>query len=336
MNNKPLLTLATLVPFLLAATDGSACVPEVVAVTAPVAAPQEPGKKPVAPPKLDMNMLKAFFGSEPPAPKSDNKVTDEKAALGRLLYHEKLSKTGDAACSTCHDLTNHGINANAPVEGQREALSTVNAYRQFVQFWDGRAATVEDAVHGLADDADLVGKIKGKPELVEAFAKAFGEGDTVTAANAKLAIGAFARKLAVKTAFDEFLDGKNSALTTPQKIGLKTFIDVGCTACHTTRLMGGQMYQKLGVTAAYPSKDEGRFEVTKNEADKKMFKVTSLINVAKTAPYMHDGAVKTLPETVALMAKIQLNRTLKDDEVASIVTFLEALSGDLPEGTAVK
>lgn len=314
--------------------------------------PQNPGKKVIAP-KIDMTLVQAFFGTEPMAPKTENKVTPEKVALGKLLYHDQsLSKNGNQSCASCHDLANWGQDGKPTSpgsdgkNGERNSPTTLNAFRQFAQFWDGRAATVEDQAilpvlnpieHGLADEAALVGKLKAKPELVEAFGKAFpGEADAVTAANFKNAIGAFERTLTTRSPFDDFLDGKSSALTAEQKVGLKLFIDVGCTSCHMSRLVGGNMFQKLGVQRPYTGKDEGRFAVTKNDADKHLFKVTSLLNVAKTAPYYHDGSIATLPEAVKNMAQIQLNKDLKDEEVASIVAFLGALTGPVPEAALAK
>jgi cytochrome c peroxidase len=97
------------------------------------------------------------------------------------------------------------------------------------------------------------------------------------------------------------------------------------------------MYQKVGVVQPWPSqKDQGRFEVTKSEGDRMMFKVPSLLNVEKTAPYFHDGSVPELKEAVKLMATHQLGRTLTDEDAQSIVTWLEALTGKLPESYIVK
>ncbi len=316
-------------------------------------APAPAPKKPLLPPKFDLAQLTAFFGSEPTAPKVDNPPTPEKVALGRALYHATaLSKNGNLSCASCHDLAKYGQDGKPTSpgsdgkQGARNSPTTLNAFRQIAQFWDLRAATVEDQAimpvlnpieHGVVDEAELVAKIKTKPELVAAFGKAFpGAGDAVTAANFKLAVGAFERTLVTRSPFDEFLDGKNSALTTEQKWGVKTFIDVGCTTCHLTRLVGGNMFQKLGVQRPYASKDEGRFEVTKNEVDKFVFKVPSLLNVEHTAPYLHDGSVATLAETVKIMGQIQLNKDLKDEEIQSIVAFLKALSGPLPDGAAMK
>jgi cytochrome c peroxidase len=319
---------------------------------APVA--QQPAvKKPTLPPKMDGVQVQAYFSGEPAAPASDNKVTAEKVALGKLLFHEKsLSRNDNLSCASCHSLSNYGVDNKATSEGSdgqrggRNTPTVINASRQFVQFWDGRAATIEDQAigpvlnpieHGLKDEAALVAKMKAKPLLVAAFALAFpGEAEPVSASNFQKAVGAFSRTLVTKSPFDEYLDGKQSALTTEQKWGLKTFIEIGCTECHTTRLVGGHMYQKLGTKQAYATKDEGRFLITKDEKDKFVFKVPSLLNVEKTAPYMHDGSVATLEEMVKIMARVQANKEIKDEEVASIVAFLKSLTGPVQAGLSMQ
>ncbi len=315
----------------------------------PAPAAQNPAaaKKPAAPVRLDMTMVKTFFGTEPMAPKVDNPSTPEKVALGKLLYHEQsLSKMGNMSCATCHDLGNHGVD-NKPTSpgsdgspGVRNTPTVYNAFRNYAQFWDARAQTVEEQAlmpvlnpieHGVVDEAELVAKMKAKPELVEGFAKAFpGVAEPVSAEHFKLAIGAFERTLATTSRFDKFLDGDQKALSNEEKLGLKTFMDVGCQQCHMTRLLGGNMMQKLGVYKPYASKDGGRMEVTKSESDKHLFKVPALLNVAKTAPYYHDGKIATLAEAVTNMAEIQLGKTLTKEQTDSIVTFLEALTGELP------
>lgn len=294
-----------------------------------------------------MVTVKAFFGSEPFSPPVDNPSTPEKVALGKMLFHEtSLSKDGKVSCASCHDLGNYGQDGKVTSTGaegkasKRNAPTVYNAARQYMQFWDGRAANVEEQalVHaletttfGLADEAELVAKLKAKPAIVEAFGKAFaGDADAVNAGNFKLAIGAFERTLVTKSKFEEFVAGDARALSNEEKLGLKTFMDVGCTQCHMSRLVGGGMIQKLGVHKPYPGQDTGRMQVTGSESDKAMFKVSSLLNVAKTAPYHHDGKSATLAEAVASMAAMQLGKTLKEEEVSSIVTFLNALTGTLP------
>jgi cytochrome c peroxidase len=159
------------------------------------------------------------------------------------------------------------------------------------------------------------------------FAAAFpGESDPITYPNVGKAIGAFERTLITPSRFDDFLKGDESALTAEEKKGAQLFAQTGCTACHNGATLGGNMFQKLGLVKPYPTTDMGRFQVTKNEADKMMFKVPSLRNVAKTGPYFHDGSVKTLEEAVSKMAEYQLGRQLTPEQVNEIVTFLNALT----------
>jgi cytochrome c peroxidase len=309
--------------------------------------PKPAPKKPTPPVRLDMVLVKTFFGSEPMVPAVDNPSTPEKVALGKALYHEQhLSKNGNLSCASCHNLSTYGVD-NKPTSpgsdgknGDRNTPTTYNAFRNYAQFWDARATTVEEqsimpvlnpVEHGIADEAQLVAKIKEKAELVDGFKKAFpGAADPVTADNFKLAIGAFERTLVTKSKFDKFVEGDQKALTNEEKLGLKTFMDTGCTQCHMTRLLGGNMIQKLGVYKPYATEDTGRMKVTGSDADKFMFKVPSLLNIAKTAPYYHDGKIATLEEAVHNMAEIQLGKTLTKEQTDAIVAFLNALTGELP------
>ena len=313
---------------------------------------QDPAKK-TPRPRIDYQMVKQMFGSEPPSPAVENPSTPEKVALGKALYHEKhLSKNGNLSCASCHDLANYGVDGlpTSPgsdgKNGERNTPTSYNSFRQFRQFWDGRAATVEEQAmlpvlnpieHGIADEAQLVAKLKEKPELVEGFKKAFpADAEPVSVNNFKLAVGAFERTLVTKSKFDAYLDGDQKALGNDEIYGLKAFIEVGCVTCHTTRLVGGHMFQKTGLLKPYGSKDEGRMQVTKSEADRHFFKVPALLNVEKTAPYFHDGKVATLEEAVTKMAEIQLDRKLTDEQVRGLVAFLKSLTGPLPAEFAAK
>lgn len=318
------------------------------AAPAPASTPAAPqDAKPLPRVRIDYTTVKALFGKDPSSEEVDNPITPEKVALGKALYHEKhLSKNGNISCASCHDLANYGVDSlpTSPGTdgkvGQRNSPTTYNAFRQFRQFWDGRAATVEEQAlmpvldpveHGIADDGQLVAKLKEKPELVEGFKKAFAaDADPVTAANFKLAIGAFERTLVTKSKFDAYLDGDQKALNNDELYGLDAFLKVGCITCHTTRLVGGHMYQKTGLLKPYGSKDEGRMQLTKSDADKHFFKVPTLLNVEKTAPYFHDGKVKTLEEAVTVMADIQLDKKLTSEQLRGLVAFLKALTGPLP------
>ena len=151
------------------------------------------------------------------------------------------------------------------------------------------------------------------------------------------AVGAFERTLVTPSPFDAYLKGGKGVLKEKEKRGLKTFIEGGCTACHSGQSMGGQMYQKFGIVEPYwkytqsETIDEGRYVVTKNESDKYLFKVPVLRNVAKTAPYFHDGSVDKLEDAVLIMGKVQFGRDLTKPQVENIIAFLISLTGKIPE-----
>jgi cytochrome c peroxidase len=287
---------------------------------------------------------KAVFSPLPDsAPSSAHPLTPEKIALGKKLYLDKrLSKNQDISCNSCHRLDGFGVD-NEPTSpghkgqrGGRNSPSSFNAALHIAQFWDGRAATVEAQALGpilnpiemaMDSEAAVIERLKADPATVKEFSTAFpGEKEPLTYANVGNAIGAFERTLITPSRFDAWLKGDSSALTADEKRGAKLFAETGCTACHNGATLGGQMYQKLGVVKPYATKDQGRFEQTKNESDKFVFKVPSLRNVAKTGPYFHDGSIKTLPEAVSLMAEYQLGKKLESQQVADIVTFLNALT----------
>ena len=267
--------------------------------------------------------------------------------LGQKLYFDpRLSKGQQISCSSCHDLAKYGQDGEATSPGHRgqrggrNSPTTLNAAGHVRQFWDGRMANVEEQAHGpvtnpiemaMADGAAVEKVLRSIPEYVRSFAAAFADDkQPVTFDNMARAIAAFERRLVTPSRWDAFLRGDEGALTAPEKAGFGTFVAKGCAACHNGELVGGGTFQKLGVKEPYPTADLGRFEATKQEADRSVFKVPSLRNIAKTAPYFHDGQVKTLEEAVRLMGKHQLGFALAPEEIASIVAFLGALTGDLP------
>jgi cytochrome c peroxidase len=224
--------------------------------------------------------------------------------------------------------------------GTRNSPTVYNAAAQISQFWDGRAEDVEaqakgpmlnPAEHGMTGSEQVVKILKGIPGYAPLFAEAFpGEADPITFDNFALAIGAFERKLVTRGNWDRWIAGEGSALKAQEKAGLDAFIEVGCTTCHVGAYFGGNTYMKMGTVVPYPSTDVGRFEVTKNEADKYAFKVPGLRNVAETGPYLHDGSIASLDEVVMLMGKHQLGKDLTPTQVSDIVAFLKALTGKIP------
>ena len=152
----------------------------------------------------------------------------------------------------------------------------------------------------------------------------------ITYDNVGKAIGAYERLFVTPGRFDKLLAGNDKALKEPELRGLKKFVSVGCVACHTGNLLGGNTYQKLGLKLAWPDqKDQGRFDLTKKEADKMFFMVPSLRNIAKTGPYFHDGSSDKLEDAVQRMAKHQLGKDLSKEDRADIVAFLRSLTGKL-------
>ncbi len=297
---------------------------------------------------------KGFFGELPlVAENKENPVTEEKVQLGKKLYFDnRLSKDNTQSCNTCHNLDTYGVD-NQPTSkgnngglGTRNSPTTLNAALHMSQFWDGREPDVEAQAGGpvlnpvemeMPSEEAVVNRLSGVEEYKQLFAKAFpNDEDAVSYENMKKAIGAYERKLITPSKFDDYLEGSEDALTDEEKEGLETYIKVGCTTCHMGNVLGGQMYQKFGLFGNYwdltksEKIDNGRFDVTKNEADKYFFKVSSLRNIEYTGPYFHDGSVADLKESVKIMAKAELNKDLTEEELASIVTFLKTLNGEVP------
>ncbi|HEY6034664.1 MAG TPA: cytochrome c peroxidase, partial [Kofleriaceae bacterium] len=221
------------------------------------------------------------------------------------------------------------------------APTVFNAAGQIAQFWDGRAATVEEQAKGpvlnpvemaMPDPAYVIKVLRSMPGYVTAFATAFpGEKDPITYDNFGRAIGAFERGLVTPTRFDAMLAGQDNALDSAEKAGLGLFMKTGCSGCHRGPLVGGTMYMKLGLVEPYANTaDQGRFAITQQDADRMFFKVPSLRNITDTPPYFHDGSIADLSTAVKTMGRLQLGKQLTDDETASIITFLRALGGKPP------
>jgi len=283
-----------------------------------------------------------------------NSVTPAKAELGKMLFYEtRFSADGTASCVRCHPFSLYGadgLRKSVGVGGKpavRNAPTVLNAAGQISAHWVGNRKDVEDqATQSLVGNSSSAmpsseaaeKKLMEIPGYEPLFRKAFpGEKNPVNAANYGKAVGAFERTLVTPSPFDAFLDGDMTALTNPQKTGLRSFIEAGCTGCHSGIYVGGRMYQKFGLAEPYWTAtksveiDEGRFTVTKNADDKYVFKVPGLRNVAMTAPYFHDGSVDRLSETVRIMGKVQLGSALEDREIEGIVNFLRCLTGRIPE-----
>jgi cytochrome c peroxidase len=279
-----------------------------------------------------------------------NPVTEAKVNLGRKLYYEtRLSLNNDVSCNTCHPLDRYGADG-APVsighqgrKGARNSPSVYNAAGHLAQFWDGRAPDVEEQAKGpvlnpvemaMPSEAHVAAVLKADAAYVDLFKAAFpAEAEPVTFGNLARAIGAFERRLLTPSRWDRFLKGDQSALTDAEKAGFNKFVESGCAACHYGPYVGGNAFQKAGLVHPWPSTaDLGLYQVTRKEGDRLLFKVPSLRNVARTAPYFHDGSDRTLEEAIRKMATHQVGRKLTDAEVRSIAAWLETLTGEIPAG----
>lgn len=276
--------------------------------------------------------------------------TEQQISLGRLLYFEpRLSKSRTISCNTCHPLTRYGADGQTTSEGylgqhgERNAPSVYNAAGHFLQFWDGRAADVEEQAKGpvrnpvemaMASEQEVAAVLRSIPEYPAAFQRAFPrDKEPVSFDNMAAAIGAFERKLLTPARWDRFLQGDQTALTAAEKSGLQAFLAAGCQTCHAGAFVGGNAFQKLGLAKRYPdTSDPGRYKVTHSEADRMLFKVPSLRNVAMTAPYFHHGKVESLHEAVRQMALYQRGVQLDEGKIQAIVSWLGALTGEIPAG----
>jgi cytochrome c peroxidase len=320
---------------------------------APDAAEPAKAAEALAPAELDPARLAAFGALPERFENPANPITPAKVALGKQLYFDpRLSKNHDVSCNSCHDLAMGGVDGKPTSPGHKGQLggrnspTSLNAAGHFVQFWDGRAADVEAQAKGpvlnpgemAMPSAAAVEKVLASIlGYVTAFKEAFPESKKPTFDDMALAIAAFERTLVTPSRWDRYLGGDKAALTAEEKAGFNTFVETGCISCHTGALVGGGMYQKAGLVKPWPNqKDQGRFDLTKVEADKMFFKVPSLRNIEKTAPYFHDGSVATLPEAVKTMASHQLGKELGEPEVAGIVAWLKTLTGELAPGVGDK
>jgi len=272
-------------------------------------------------------------------------LDERRVELGRLLFEEKrLSGDDSISCASCHNLSTAGVDrlptavGIGGVRGVANTPTVFNASLNFVQFWDGRADSLETQVHGPLHSPrgmgsnwkTIIQKLRdtGYPEL---FEQAYGE--VISPANIADALATFERSLLTPSRFDDYLRGDTGALTEQEREGFRLFREYGCSSCHQGVNIGGNLLHRLGGVREYfdPAQvrpvDLGRFNVTGRESDRHVFKVPSLRNVAVTQPYFHDGSVESLTEAVRIMGRVQLGRDLSDGDVDLLLQFLGSLTG---------
>jgi len=289
-----------------------------------------------------------------------NPLTYEKIALGKTLFFDTLlSKDKSISCASCHSLEEGGDD-NLPTAigyhnlanpSHLNSPTVLNAALAKFQFWDGRAKDVEAQAGGPIQapfemnlsPEELEKRLKSEVRYVEMFREVFTEG--ITFENVRKAIGAYERTLLTYGEYDRFLEGNNTAISKQAKRGMVLFIKAGCMGCHTGISLGGQSIQKfplrkypaeyLGMvfnpqvkinTSPFPFENKGGF-LGRN--DTLQFKVPTLRNITRTAPYFHNGAVQKIEEAVRIMSKYQLGHEFSKIQIADVVAFLKTLEGDL-------
>ena len=295
-------------------------------------------------------------GREPIEPLPERVPVDRaRAAIGERLFSDvRLSGDSSVSCATCHplDAAHYGTDGrvhSVGVAGAETAVNTPSIYD--VAFdaklnWTGRFSSFETHHDALIANARamasswpvVVGRVQSDPEYARVFSAAYPR-DGVTAETVRDALVAFERTLVTPNApFDRFLRGDTSALSADAREGWTLFKGYGCVSCHQGINVGGNMVQRFGVMrrafdvdpTRVSESDYGRFNVTHEEGDRFVFRVPSLRNVARTAPYFHNGSAATLEDAVRVMADVQLGRALDAEETRKIVAFLGSLTGELP------
>lgn len=278
-------------------------------------------------------------------------LDDRRVALGDELFHDPLlSSNGTVSCATCHALNKGGTDQLPVSKGMGGSLTGLNAPTVFNSGfharlnWDGRAKTLEEQSDG---PIAAVGEMGGMswPAVVDrlqdddgykaSFKDVYADG--VTPDNVRDAIATFQRSLYTPNApFDKYLRGDDAAISAEAKQGYDLFKAYGCVACHQGVAVGGNMFQTLGIFGDYFADrgtpvieaDLGRFNVTRNELDRHVFKVPSLRNIAQTSPYFHDGNAATLQEAIQLMGKYQLGVEIPQTDIDLLMQFLRSLTGE--------
>lgn len=272
----------------------------------------------------------------------------KKVSLGEQLFNETLlSRDNDMSCASCHNLSNNGADHTALAIGRNKqtlnanTLTVFNSSLNSQQFWDGRAATLKKQIDFVVSSEkefannwkQITQSLKHNKKYLSDFYNIYDDG--ITADNIRDAIATFEKSLiTTNSRFDQYLLGDINAISAQEKNGYRLFKAYGCVACHQGRNVGGNMLMKFGLFGDYykqqnnTSKNFGRYNISADENDRYVFRVPGLRLVTLTAPYFHDGSVKTLQQAIKIMAKHQLGRSISDKHTNDIIAFLKTLPGD--------
>ena len=321
---------------------------------------------------------------------ANNPMSPDKIALGKKLFFDpRLSADNSLSCASCHEVSEDKGGGDGQIhsigiknqKGNRNAPTVLNAAFQRVLFWDGRASSLEEQAKGpLINPVEMgmpslhavVDKLQGISDYRQAFKTVFPDSATINIDNIAKAIAAYERTLITPNSpYDRFVQGDNSALSPSQLRGMALFETTGCIVCHSgPNFSGASIFGSSGEYRIFPAipntEYETKYQLTKDKGiannlpqlDRGIWRIPSLRNVSRTAPYFHNGSVDNLEEAVRIMARVQLNKkisnkidddqklswsnqnlqlnrtsnhALSDNEIKDIVAFLKALDGELPE-----
>lgn len=271
-------------------------------------------------------------------------------ALGDDLFHDNILTDKGINCASCHNLKNGGIDGrpvSVNIQGGSDFMNTPTVFNSSLNFlfmWNGRDTTLEQQLNYVLSNSkhmgtnwdDLLHRLSMHPDYKQRFNALYETG--ITRHTVTHAITTFERSLITPNSpFDQYLRGDENAISEDQKSGYLLFKHYGCISCHQGINLGGNTYAKLG-TFKLPKKEQhtgeeaifdlGKYNHTGNDSDKGVFRVPSLRNIDKTAPYFHDGEVKSLERAIKLMARYQIGQDINKEEIHLIASFLRSLTGE--------
>lgn len=273
--------------------------------------------------------------------------------LGRQLFHDtRLSGDGTLTCASCHGIDQGGDDNRSTSVGIRGQIGPINAPTvlnsgfNFRQFWDGRAATLDEQAKGPVEAGiemgakwdTVVSTLAKDKALGTQFKEAFGSAE-ITEDKVAYAIARFEETLTTPSPFDRYLSGDLHAISADAAAGYARFKDYGCSACHQGINVGGNLYQKFGVVQDVDIDSftvaNAKPTVRPRTEDVTMVKVPSLRNIELTAPYFHAGKINDLHTAVRVMGLSQIGKVIPNEDIDLIVAFLKSLTGNWQQHAAL-
>lgn len=295
-----------------------------------------------------------------------SKNQDEKKVILNAITSKKQPNDMKNAnnCVVCHLSDESGTDRLSTAIGYKGAtnphhlntMTILNSSLAKYFTWDGEIKSLENQISNSIQashkmnikEDELIKKLKKDEKYIKDFNEAFKREDSLTFINIQKAIAIYVKTLLTRSTFDEFLEGKDDAISSQAKRGLVNFMNFGCAGCHTGMSVGGQSVQRfplrhfagihdlrpnLGsppdfkiIDNTFPFENKGGY---KGRADTQFFRVPILRNVTKTSPYFHNGSVDKIREAVEIMGRHQVGLNLSNQQIDEIVEFLKTLEGNI-------